>query len=59
MKETIITIVKDLCQDFVHYDRRNCEDLSRKQLQSAIDDGTITIEEILETIRIELKHELA
>lgn len=55
MKELILTYIEDLVSDFTFYDRKNDEELSGAQLDKAIEDGTVTIDEIVEKFREELK----
>jgi hypothetical protein len=51
MKETILATIGDLCADFLYYDRKEDEDLSADDLQEAIEDGIITIDEMVEEFR--------
>lgn len=51
IKETILLTIGDLVSDFVYYDRKEDEELSESQLDGAIADGTITIDEMVEKFR--------
>jgi hypothetical protein len=50
-KEYILATVKDLCADFLYYDRKEDEDLSDEDIEDAVKNGIITIDEIVETFR--------
>ncbi len=50
--------VNDIARNFVHYDRKNDEELTEKQLKDAIISGIITIDEIVDTFRKKLENEL-
>lgn len=58
MKETIINTIKDLCADFLYYDRKEDEDLSADDLEEAVKNGTVTIDEMVETFRKQLEDTL-
>ncbi len=47
MKETVLITVDDLVSDFLYYGRKEDEDLPRGAIEDAIEDGSITIEEIV------------
>lgn len=57
-KEQIIASVKDLVTSLVYYDRKEDEDLPVGAIELAIDEGEITIDEMVEVFRSELKSEL-
>jgi hypothetical protein len=50
-KDYILGIVKDLCADFLYYDRKEDEDLSGDELEEAVKNGIVTIDEMVETFR--------
>ncbi len=54
IKRVILDTVSDLTVDFLYYDRREDEDLHVGQIEEAIINGEITIEEILEEFRKQL-----
>lgn len=56
-KEQILGTVTDLVRDFTFYDRKEDEELSQEQLDQAIKDGTITIDEIVEQFKTALIEE--
>lgn len=56
MKQKIIDIISDLCSDFLYYDRKEDEDLSMEQLNKAVADGEITIEEMVVEFRKHLEN---
>ena len=58
MKETILNTIKDLCANFLYYDRKEDEDLSADELEEAVKNGTVTIDEMVETFRIQLENTL-
>lgn len=51
IRDVILTTIGDLVADFVYYDRKEDEELSESQLDGAIADGTITIDEMVEKFR--------
>jgi uncharacterized metal-binding protein YceD (DUF177 family) len=58
MKENIINTVKDLCSNFLYYDRKEDEELSEDDLIQAIEDGTVTIEEMVAEFENQLRNTL-
>jgi hypothetical protein len=58
MKENIINTVKDLCANFLYYDRKEDEELSADDLTQAVEDGTVTIEEIVAEFENQLRNTL-
>jgi hypothetical protein len=58
MKEKIINTVKDLCSDFLYYDRKEDDELSEDDLIQAVEDGTVTIEEMVAEFENELRNTL-
>jgi hypothetical protein len=58
MKQIIINTVKDLCSNFLYYDRKEDEELSAEDLQNAINSGEITIEEIVAEFETNLRNTL-
>ncbi len=51
MKQTILNTIQDLCSSFLYYDRKECQQLSVKQLNKAVKSGEITIDEMVEEFR--------
>ena len=47
MKQLILDNVDDLVSCFLYYDRKEDEDLSLGDIQKALNDGEITIKEIV------------
>ncbi|UFK27452.1 hypothetical protein [Elizabethkingia phage TCUEAP2] len=47
MKDVILNTVEDLVSNFTYYDRKNDEELTEKQLDEAIENGIITVDEIV------------
>jgi hypothetical protein len=54
-RKIILLCVGDLVSKFTFYDRKNDEELSGEQLDKAIENGIVTIDEIVEKFREELK----
>ncbi len=50
-KETIEAVVKDLVSAFLYYDRKEDEDLPKGQIQEAIKNGEISMDEIVELFK--------
>ena len=55
LRQTIMTTVDDLVRDFVYYDRKEDDELSAADLESAISCGQVTVDEIVERFRVQLK----
>lgn len=55
MKETILIKIQDLVIDFVYYDRKECEDLSRDDLMNSVESGKVTIDEMVAEFRKHLE----
>jgi len=62
MRNLILNTIKDLCSNFLYYDRKEDEELSQEQLYNSILKHEITIDEIVEEFRNNLvnsfKHNL-
>jgi hypothetical protein len=58
MKQLILDIISGLCKDFLYYDRKEDEDLTRKQLDEAVKSGEINIDEMVEEFRRHLEDAL-
>jgi hypothetical protein len=58
MKEKIINTIKDLCSDFLYYDRIEDDELDEHDLIEAVEDGTVTIEEMVAEFENELRNTL-
>jgi len=56
MKQTILDTISDLCSDFLYYDRKEDEDLTMEQLNEAVKQGEITIDEMVEEFRKHLEN---
>lgn len=55
MKWTILDKINDLCSDFLYYDRKGDEELSREQLDNAVESGVITVDEMVAEFRKHLE----
>jgi len=58
MKQIILNTITDLCSNFLYYDRKEDEDLSVEDLEEAVENGTITIDEMVEEFRRHLENTL-
>ena len=56
MKQTILNTIRDLCSNFLYYDRKEDEELSMEQLNKAVAYGEITIEEMTAEFRKHLEN---
>lgn len=54
IKTVILDHIADLVTDFCYYDRKNSESLTMEDLNKAVTDGTITIDEMVEEFRTHL-----
>jgi hypothetical protein len=55
LRTTILGTVSDLVADFLYYDRKEDESLPRGTIEKAIEDGAITVDEIVEVFRTEIE----
>lgn len=51
MKQTILLKIGELCTNFLYYDRKEDEDLTMEQLNEAVKNGEITIDEMVAEFR--------
>lgn len=56
MKKIILATISDLCSNFLYYDRKEDEDLSMEQLNEAVKNGEITIDEMVAEFRKHLEN---
>lgn len=55
IRKVILDTVSDLVSDFLYYERKEDEFLPRGAIEQAIADKTITVDEIVETFKTQLK----
>ena len=48
VKNIILDTIDDLCSNFLYYDRKEDEDLTMELLNKAVDDGEITVKEMVD-----------
>ena len=53
-RQRIENIITDMISDFLYYDRKEDEDLSRGAIEDAVSSGEITLDEIVNKFREEL-----
>lgn len=58
VRENILNTVSDLCANFLYYDRKEDEELSADDLIQAVENGVITIEEIVQQFEEKLRESL-
>lgn len=51
MKQTILNTISDLCGSFLYYDRKEDETLSMNQLNNAVENSIITVDEMVDHFR--------
>ncbi len=56
MKQIILDHISDLCSNFLYYDRKESENLSMEQLNAAVKNGEITIDEMVAEFRKHLEN---
>lgn len=56
MKQIILNTISDLCSNFLYYDRKEDEDLTMEQLNEAVKNGEITIDEMVAEFRKHLQN---
>lgn len=54
-KNIFLGTVRDLVSNLFYYDRKGDEDLSLKDVEKLIASGTLSLDEIIETFRDEIK----
>ncbi|RKZ09779.1 hypothetical protein DRQ25_05170 [Candidatus Fermentibacteria bacterium] len=57
-KETILVTIGDVVINLVYYDRKEDEDLSVNDFDSAVEEGEITVLEMVEAFQKRLEDEL-
>lgn len=50
-RDLILNAAADLIADFLYYDRKEDEDLGMDEIEEAITDGEVSVDEILEVFR--------
>ena len=58
MKQVIERTIKDLVADFLYYDRREDFELPNGAIETEIDEGNLTVDEIVEVFKKELQDSL-
>lgn len=58
MKEQILNTIRDLCSNFLFYDRKEDENLTQDDLYQAVNNNEITIGEMVEEFRKNLENSL-
>lgn len=58
-KQLILTTVDDLVSNFLYYDRKEDEELPRGAINDAIRDGELTVDEIVEQFKADLRKGLS
>lgn len=53
-RDVILGSIGDTVGNWIYYDRKEDEDLPRDAIQEAVEEGEITVEEILDTFREKL-----
>ena len=57
-KQLILDTLSDMLQDFLYYDRRDDSELLRGDIEEAVADGDITIEDMVKHFEKELKENI-
>ena len=57
-KELILDHIETTVSNFVYYDRRNCEELPQGALEKAVENGEISVEDMVEHFKSLLKSSL-
>lgn len=57
-KDLILDKINDLVANFLYYDRKEDEDLSAKDIEKAVEDGEITVEDMVARFRSQLEPHL-
>ena len=59
IRKKILTTINDLVCDFLYYDRKEDEELSAADIEDAVDDGDITIDDMVKRFESELREGLS
>lgn len=59
MKEIILNNIETIVSNFLYYDRKDDEELPMGEIEKAIQNGVITVDEIVATFKAELEKELS
>jgi hypothetical protein len=57
-REIILGTIADLVSDLLYYDRKNDEDLKVDEIDEAVREGEIAVDEMVEKFRQELRENL-
>lgn len=57
-KETLLDEISDLVSKFLYYDRKEDEELPRGAIEEMIEEGEITVDEIIDAFASELREGL-
>lgn len=55
IRELILGNIENFISDFLYYDRKDDEELQRGMIEKAIEDGIISVDEIVEKFSFELR----
>jgi len=55
MRDIILKTVDDLVSDFIYYDRKEDEELPSGEIEKAINNGDITVDEIVNCFKLKLE----
>lgn len=58
MKETILGYIDDMVTDFLYYDRKEDEDLGVGDIENAVANGEISVDEMVDKFRESLEQAL-
>lgn len=56
IKKIILDTIHDLCIDFLYYDRKEDEALTVELLKKAVEDGEITVKEMVDKFELHLRN---
>lgn len=57
-RELIFTTIDDLIADFLYYDRKEDSTLGIEDIETAVRDGVITVQEIIDSFSEHIEHNL-
>jgi len=55
VRSSILANVGDLIANFLYYDRKEDEDLPRGEIEKAIEEGVLTVDEIVDEFKMQLE----
>ena len=59
LKDLILGLLGDALLDFIVYDRKDCEQLRRGQIEDAVKRGVVSVDELVQTFKTHMEDHLS